>query len=87
MNMYMNIKKLAIYNVAVEIPGTNVSNVTFMSRGDITEKRGRAVRAALGFNPGHPFCRVVLKPSYVHRGYLLVSLYPYAFLFFVFIYC
>lgn len=37
------------------------------------EEKQNAFRAASMFNPDNPFCRIVLRPSYVYNGILLVS--------------
>ena len=37
------------------------------------EERERAVNAAKAFEPPNPFCRVVLRPSYLYRGCIMVS--------------
>lgn len=37
------------------------------------EEKERAVRAADMFKSDNPFCKVILRPSYVYRGFLLVS--------------
>jgi len=38
------------------------------------EERERAINAAKAFEPPNPFCRVVLRPSYLYRGCIMVSL-------------
>ncbi|XP_038877913.1 B3 domain-containing transcription factor VRN1-like [Benincasa hispida] len=35
------------------------------------EERERAINAAKAFEPGNPFCRVVLRPSYLYRGCIM----------------
>ncbi|KAF5745655.1 B3 domain-containing transcription factor VRN1 isoform X1 [Tripterygium wilfordii] len=35
------------------------------------EERERAVNAAKAFEPANPFCRVVLRPSYLYRGCIM----------------
>lgn len=37
------------------------------------EERERAINAAKAFEPTNPFCRVVLRPSYLYRGCIMVS--------------
>ena len=37
------------------------------------EERERAINAAKLFEPTNPFCRVVLRPSYLYRGCIMVS--------------
>lgn len=37
------------------------------------EERERAINAAKAFEPVNPFCRVVLRPSYLYRGCIMVS--------------
>lgn len=37
------------------------------------EERERAVNTAKAFEPSNPFCRVVLRPSYLYRGCIMVS--------------
>lgn len=37
------------------------------------EERERAINAAKTFEPTNPFCRVVLRPSYLYRGCIMVS--------------
>lgn len=37
------------------------------------EERERALNAAKMFEPANPFCRVVLRPSYLYRGCIMVS--------------
>ncbi|KAF5448736.1 hypothetical protein F2P56_029242 [Juglans regia] len=37
----------------------------------IAEERERAINAAKVFKPTNPFCRVVLRPSYMYRGCIL----------------
>lgn len=37
------------------------------------EERERAINAAKAFEPANPFCRVVLRPSYLYRGCIMVS--------------
>lgn len=36
------------------------------------EERERAINAAKAFEPLNPFCRVVLRPSYLYRGCIMV---------------
>ncbi|CAN1307236.1 B3 domain-containing transcription factor VRN1 [Linum perenne] len=36
------------------------------------EERERAISAAKTFEPENPFCRVVLRPSYLYRGCIMV---------------
>ncbi|XP_022749179.1 B3 domain-containing transcription factor VRN1-like isoform X2 [Durio zibethinus] len=36
-----------------------------------TEERERAINAAKAFEPTNPFCRVVLRPSYLYRGCIM----------------
>lgn len=36
------------------------------------EERERAINAAKTFEPPNPFCRVVLRPSYLYRGCIMV---------------
>ncbi|OAY25454.1 hypothetical protein MANES_17G096200v8 [Manihot esculenta] len=38
------------------------------------EERERAINAAKAFEPINPFCRVVLRPSYLYRGCIMDSL-------------
>lgn len=38
------------------------------------EERERAINAAKAFEPINPFCRVVLRPSYLYRGCIMVSI-------------
>lgn len=41
---------------------------------DVTaEERQRTIYAADMFRTDNPFCKVILRPSYVYRGFLLVS--------------
>ncbi|KAK8568129.1 hypothetical protein V6N13_106067 [Hibiscus sabdariffa] len=35
------------------------------------EERERAINAAKAFEPANPFCRVVLRPSYLYRGCIM----------------
>ncbi|XP_022986547.1 B3 domain-containing transcription factor VRN1-like isoform X1 [Cucurbita maxima] len=35
------------------------------------EERERAINSAKAFEPGNPFCRVVLRPSYLYRGCIM----------------
>lgn len=37
------------------------------------EERERAINAAKAFEPSNPFCRVVLRPSYLYKGCIMVS--------------
>lgn len=37
------------------------------------EERERAINSAKAFEPDNPFCRVVLRPSYLYRGCIMVS--------------
>lgn len=37
------------------------------------EERERAINSAKAFEPANPFCRVVLRPSYLYRGCIMVS--------------
>lgn len=36
------------------------------------EEREKAINAAKMFEPPNPFCRVVLRPSYLYRGCIMV---------------
>ena len=36
------------------------------------EERERAINTAKTFEPINPFCRVVLRPSYLYRGCIMV---------------
>jgi predicted transcriptional regulator of viral defense system len=36
------------------------------------EERERAINEAKTFEPTNPFCRVVLRPSYLYRGCIMV---------------
>lgn len=38
-----------------------------------SEERERAINSAKAFEPVNPFCRVVLRPSYLYRGCIMVS--------------
>ncbi|XWS67974.1 hypothetical protein CRYUN_Cryun04dG0050400 [Craigia yunnanensis] len=38
------------------------------------EERERVINAAKAFEPTNPFCRVVLRPSYLYRGCIMVSI-------------
>ena len=38
-----------------------------------SEERERVVNASKAFEPPNPFCRVVLRPSYLYRGCIMVS--------------
>lgn len=39
------------------------------------EERERAINASKAFEPTNPFCRVVLRPSYLYRGCIMVKMF------------
>ena len=47
--------------------------LTRRQRAVTPEEKERTIRAAHMFRPDNPFFQVILRPSYVYRGFLLVS--------------
>ncbi|KAE8667422.1 B3 domain-containing protein REM19 [Hibiscus syriacus] len=59
-------------NVKVELPAMNSPRSIQRSRRDATtEGKQIALRAAAMFKPDNPFCRIILRPSYVYKGIFL----------------
>ncbi|KAL4347030.1 hypothetical protein GQ457_17G003130 [Hibiscus cannabinus] len=63
----------ALWNVKVkeEFPAPNSPSVPRRRRDVTAEEKQGAFRAASMFKPDNPFCRVILRPSYVYKGVLL----------------
>ncbi|KAJ6707767.1 B3 DOMAIN-CONTAINING [Salix viminalis] len=61
----------------VKQKSTRVKNtfetLTRRQRAVTPEEKERTIRAAHMFRPDNPFFQVILRPSYVYRGFLLVS--------------
>lgn len=58
----------------VEIRFRFYESASARKRTVTAEERERAINAAKTFEPDNPFCRVVLRPSYLYRGCIMVSL-------------
>lgn len=58
----------------VEIRFRFYESASARKRTVTAEERERAVNLAKTFEPVNPFCRVVLRPSYLYRGCIMVSL-------------
>ncbi|KAK8564289.1 hypothetical protein V6N13_005478 [Hibiscus sabdariffa] len=54
-----------------EVPAPNSPSVPRRRRDVTAEEKQCAFRAASMFKPDNPFCRVILRPSYVYKGVLL----------------
>ncbi|GMI88202.1 REPRODUCTIVE MERISTEM 39, REDUCED VERNALIZATION RESPONSE 1 [Hibiscus trionum] len=60
------------FNVKEELPTMNSPGIVHRRRGDVTaEGKQVALRAAAMFKPDNPFCRIILRPSYVYKGIFL----------------
>lgn len=57
----------------VEIRFRFYESASARKRTVTAEERERAINAAKTFEPVNPFCRVVLRPSYLYRGCIMVS--------------
>ncbi|EOX98133.1 Sulfotransferase, putative isoform 1 [Theobroma cacao] len=55
-----------------ELPAMNTPrNIARRWRDVTTEDKQSALHAAATFKPDNPFCRIILRPSYVYKGILL----------------
>ncbi|XP_021287250.1 B3 domain-containing transcription factor VRN1-like isoform X3 [Herrania umbratica] len=55
-----------------ELPAVNTPrNIARRWRDVTTEEKQSAFHAAATFKPDNPFCRIILRPSYVYKGILL----------------
>ncbi|KAJ6368432.1 hypothetical protein OIU77_021188 [Salix suchowensis] len=64
----------SIQNVKQKSSVKNTSEThTRRQRAVTPEEKERTIRAAHMFRPANPFFQVILRPSYVYRGFLLVS--------------
>ncbi|XVE93291.1 hypothetical protein REPUB_Repub01dG0178200 [Reevesia pubescens] len=55
-----------------ELPAMNSPRSAPRRRRDVTtEEKQSAFRAAAMFKPNNPFCRIILRRSYVYKGILL----------------
>ncbi|XVF01177.1 hypothetical protein REPUB_Repub04eG0066000 [Reevesia pubescens] len=55
-----------------DLPAMNSPRSVSRRRRDVTtEEKQSACRAAAKFKPDNPFCRIILRPSYVYKGILL----------------
>ncbi|GMJ06850.1 REPRODUCTIVE MERISTEM 39, REDUCED VERNALIZATION RESPONSE 1 [Hibiscus trionum] len=63
----------ALWKIEVkeELPAPNSPSVPRRRRDVTAEEKQGAFRAASMFKPDNPFCRVILRPSYVYKGVLL----------------
>ncbi|KAA3463509.1 B3 domain-containing transcription factor VRN1-like [Gossypium australe] len=61
------------FKVKEELPAPNSPSVLRRRRDVTTEEKQGAFHAASMFKPDNPFCRIILRPSYVYKGVLLVS--------------
>ncbi|KAB2047356.1 hypothetical protein ES319_A13G039300v1 [Gossypium barbadense] len=65
-------KSLGKFIVKEELPAMNSPRSDDKKRRDATaEGKQIALRAAAMFKPDNPFCRVILRPSYVYKGIFL----------------
>ncbi|KAK8259178.1 hypothetical protein V6Z11_D13G039400 [Gossypium hirsutum] len=65
-------KSLGKFIVKEELPAMNSPRSDHKKRRDATaEGKQIALRAAAMFKPDNPFCRVILRPSYVYKGIFL----------------
>ncbi|XWS54857.1 hypothetical protein CRYUN_Cryun10bG0125600 [Craigia yunnanensis] len=64
--------ELSKVEVEEELPAMNSPrSVPGRWRDVTTEEKQSAFRAAAMFKPDNPFCRIILRPSYVYKGMLL----------------
>ncbi|GLT86316.1 hypothetical protein SLE2022_044610 [Rubroshorea leprosula] len=67
----VHLESLSKYEVK-EFPNVVNSSWNYRERRVVTaEEKERAIHAAAMFNPENPFCRIILRPSYVYKGLLL----------------
>ncbi|MBA0815107.1 hypothetical protein Gohar_020878 [Gossypium harknessii] len=59
------------FKVKEELPTLNSPRVLRRRRDVTTEEKQGAFHAASMFKPDNPFCRIILRPSYVYKGVLL----------------
>ncbi|XP_022763315.1 B3 domain-containing transcription factor VRN1-like isoform X2 [Durio zibethinus] len=65
-------ESLGKFEVKEEFPAMNSPrSVSRRWRDVTTEEKQSAFRAAAMFKPDNPFCRIILRPSYVYKGILL----------------
>ncbi|TYH33165.1 hypothetical protein ES332_D13G040000v1 [Gossypium tomentosum] len=65
-------KSLGKFIVKEDLPAMNSPRSDHKKRRDATaEGKQIALRAAAMFKPDNPFCRVILRPSYVYKGIFL----------------
>ncbi|TYI45493.1 hypothetical protein E1A91_D13G040500v1 [Gossypium mustelinum] len=65
-------KSLGKFIVKEELPAMNSPRSDHKKRRDaMAEGKQIALRAAAMFKPDNPFCRVILRPSYVYKGIFL----------------
>ncbi|KAK8558582.1 hypothetical protein V6N12_041883 [Hibiscus sabdariffa] len=55
----------------VDMRFSSYESASARKRTVTAEERERAVNAAKAFEPANPFCRVVLRPSYLYRGCIM----------------
>ncbi|XVE49124.1 hypothetical protein DITRI_Ditri01bG0057200 [Diplodiscus trichospermus] len=65
-------ESLGKFEVNEKLPAMNSHRSVPKRRRDVTtEEKQSAFRAAAMFKPGNPFCRIILRPSYVYKGIVL----------------
>ncbi|GLT39985.1 hypothetical protein SLA2020_141490 [Shorea laevis] len=64
----VHVEPLIKYKVKEEFPDSGIYN---KRRVVTTEERESAIRASAMFTPENPFCRIILRPSYVYKGLLM----------------
>lgn len=67
-------ESLGKFEMKEELPTMDSPRSASRRRRDVsTEEKQTAFRAAAMFKPDNPFCRIILRPSYVYKGIVLVS--------------
>ena len=67
-------ESLGKFEVKEKLPAMNSPRSVPRRRRDVTtEEKQSAFHAAAMFKSDNPFCRIILRPSYVYKGILLVS--------------
>ncbi|XVF45210.1 hypothetical protein PTKIN_Ptkin02bG0186700 [Pterospermum kingtungense] len=65
-------ESLGKFEMKEELPTVNSPRSVPRRRRDVTaEEKQTAFRAAAMFTPNNPFCRIILRPSYVYKGVVL----------------
>ncbi|KAG6709601.1 hypothetical protein I3843_06G132900 [Carya illinoinensis] len=66
-----NEQESSVQHEEVEMRFRFYESASARKRTVTAEERERAINAAKAFEPANPFCRVVLRPSYLYRGCIM----------------